>query len=93
MDLLKLKSLPKVMLPRKGKLLKMLRSSATITDYEHNIAKEEFAKFDIYKTMSIDQSEVQLLLYRLNIDINRTSLQEYLSLLKIVLQKYYHQQT
>jgi hypothetical protein len=77
MDLVKIKHLPKILLPRKGKLCAVKRSSESLTEYESKLAADEFSKFDIYHKSSIDQSEVQLLLYRLCIEISRTELTAY----------------
>jgi hypothetical protein len=83
MDLIKLKKLPKVVLPRKGKVASIKPSSDALTDYEEHIAKDEFLKFDIYHNNSIDLSEVQLLLYRLCIDISKSNIGDFYSIVGI----------
>ena len=83
MDLIKLKKLPRIVLPRKGKVASLRPSSHTLTEYEERVAKEEFTGFDIYHLNSIDISEVQLLLYRLCIDIKKGNMADYYSIVGI----------
>eukprot|EP00826_Nyctotherus_ovalis_P000663 TRINITY_DN10006_c0_g1_i7.p1 TRINITY_DN10006_c0_g1~~TRINITY_DN10006_c0_g1_i7.p1 ORF type:complete len:206 (-),score=69.67 TRINITY_DN10006_c0_g1_i7:109-726(-) len=80
MDYLKISSLPKILPPRKGRLIHVRRSQDELTPNERSMVEQMLARMFEGKEPAISREDFRILLLQVNLEMSDTLIGEYLAL-------------